>query len=346
MEQRPIVKQYALPGRVVAARQSDVRPQVDGIITRRLFEEGSEVVKGQQLFQIVDSRYEAVLKSALADLHGAQANLIAVKASVERSGELAKNNLVSRQAYDDKVASLGVAQAAIGIAQAKVDQARINLEYTKVSAPISGRISRSLVSEGALVTANQSRELATITALSPMYVDMQQSAGDPTVMNLHAKLAGNAAIPVHLMLGRGGDGNRYAHTGQLKFSEVTIDRSTGSFTLRAEFPNPDGYLFPGMFVRAMLDLGEEQVLLVPQRATTRTALGELQVWVVDDEGKAQHRTIQAESTYHDGWIVVSGLKAGEMVIIEGYQKVRNGQQVRTVAWQAKPAQKLAGAGGT
>ena len=345
LKKQGITHQHSLPGRVTAFRQSVVRPQVDGIITQRMFEEGAEVEKGQQLYQIDDTRYKAVLSGAVADLHSAQANLKAAQARAKRYRELVQKNAISRQDYDDAVAVLDQAQAAIGVAQAKVDLAKIDVDYTKVYAPISGRIGRSHVSEGALVTANQAQELATITVLNPVYVDMQQSAGDQAVMDIRTELGRNASVPVHLVLEREAGESRYAYTGQLKFFEVTMDQTTASTTLRAEIPNPEGHLLPGRFVRAVLELGEEQVLLVPQRATTRTAQGELKVWVVDSEHKARQRTIKADSAYQDSWIVSSGLEAGETLIIEGYQKIQEGQQVSTVAWEARPVTKLTSVGG-
>jgi membrane fusion protein (multidrug efflux system) len=344
LQPQRIVRRHSLPGRVVASRQSEVRPQVDGIVTRRLFEEGTEVEKGQQLYQIDDTRYKAELSSAIADLHSAQANLEAAQARAKRYGELVQKNAISRQDHDDAVASLGQAQAAVGVAQAKVDLAQIDVDYTKVYAPISGHISRSKVSEGALVTANQTLELATITALDPVYVDMQQSAGDQAVTDSRADLARENSVPVQLVLERGGVERTSAYSGRLKFSEVTMDETTGATTLRAEIPNPEGDLLPGMFVRAVLELGEEEALLVPQRATTRTAQGDLTVWVVDSENKARQRTIQVDSAYEDEWIVSGGLEAGDTLITVGYQKVQDGQLVSTVAWNAPQATELALAG--
>jgi membrane fusion protein (multidrug efflux system) len=341
LEEQSITLSHSLPGRITAYRQSDVRPQVDGIVTLRMFEEGAEVEKGQQLYQIDDTRYKAVLSSAVADLRSAQANLKAVRSRTNRYEELLKSNTISRQEYDDAVAALGQAQAAIGMAQAQVDLAKIDVDYTKVYAPISGRISRSFVSEGALVTANQAQVLATITALDPVYVDMQQSAGEQVLTEVHTQLPGDASVPVQLMLERRNGESRYTHTGYLKFSEVTMDQTTGATTLRAQIPNPEGYLLPGMFVGAVLDLGEVQGLLVPQRATTRTAQGELVVWVVDNERKARRRIIKADSAYQDRWVVSAGLKAGETIIIEGYQKVQDGQQVANADWTKLPTAELA-----
>lgn len=337
LEKQPITLQRSLPGRVAAFRQSVVRPQVDGIITQRMFEEGSEVQQGQQLYQIDDTRYKAVLSSAVADLKSAQANVKAVQARAKRYRELVKIHAISQQEYDDVVAGLDQARAAIGVAQAKVDLAQVDVDYTKVYAPIAGRISRSYVTEGALVTANQTQELATITILNPVYVDMQQSANEQDDLILSAELSRNNSIPVHLLLERRGGAQTYAHAGELKFSEVTMDETTGSITLRAIVPNPDGHLLPGMFVRAMLELGQEEVLLVPQRATTRTAQGDLTVWVVDNEQKARQRRIKVNAAHQDSWIVSSGLEPGEQLIVEGYQKVQDGQPVKTIVWEAKPA---------
>lgn len=333
LEPQSIEITHSLPGRIAAFRQSVVRPQVDGIITKRMFEEGSEVKKGQQLYQIDDTRYKAILNSAIADLHSAQANIKAVKARANRYANLVKVNAISRQDYDDAVAGLDQANASVIVAQAAIDLAKVDLNYTKVYAPISGRISRSIVTEGALVTANQTQELATITQLDPVYVDMQQSGVGQTVMDFAISSA-EQPIAVHLELERRTGSVTYEHAGELKFSEVTVDQSTGAITLRAVVPNPDGKLLPGMFVRAKLALGEEEALLVPQRATTRTAQGELKVWVVDSEGNARQRSIQTEAAYQDNWIVSSGLQVGDELIVEGYQKVTDGQAVKTVSWNS------------
>ncbi len=321
-----------LPGRVSPYRQSQVRPQVDGIITERLFEEGADVEKGQQLYQIDDARYKAALNSAKADLASAQANVKTVEAKTKRYKDLVKINAVSKQEYDDVKAQFDQANAAIAVAQAAVDVAQVNLDYTKVYAPISGRISRSFVTEGALVTANQAQYLATITQLDPVYVDMQQSGSE--AINLRTRMSGKETIPVHLILDEK-TGKDYPHNGTLKFSEVTVDETTGSIALRALIPNPDDLLLPGLFVRATLDLGEDQVLLVPQRASVRTPEGRLTVWIVDENGTAQPRAIQVEQAYKDSWIVTDGVKTGDTIIVEGYQKVAPGASVSTVAWQQK-----------
>ncbi|HCK32868.1 MAG: efflux transporter periplasmic adaptor subunit [Micavibrio sp.] len=333
-EQKITIKQ-TLPGRVSAFRQSQIRPQVDGIITERLFEEGAEVTKGQQLYQIDDARYTASLNSALADLKSAEANVKTVKAREKRYKDLVKVKAVSQQEYDDIKAELDQANASIAVAQAAVDLAQVNLDYTKVYAPIDGRISRSFVTEGALVTANQTEHLATITQLDPVYIDMQQSGS--AALKLRQKLMRKNTVPVSLILDEK-SGQRYANHGVLKFSEVTVDETTGSITLRAIVPNPDGLLLPGLFVRAELDMGEETALLVPQRATTRKADGTLSVWIVDAEDKAQQRAITTSDAYEDYWIVESGIEAGDKLIVEGYQKVAPDMAVAPEEWTKEQPQ--------
>lgn len=240
-----------------------------------------------------------------------------------------KIDAVSKQEYDDATAQLDQANAAVAVAEAAVDVAQVNLDYTKVYAPISGRISRSFVTEGTLVTANQEQYLATITQLDPIYVDMQQSGEEAMV--LRSRMLGKESIPVTLTLSSQTK-TLYPHEGTLKFSEVTLDETTGSIALRALLPNPDGLLLPGLFTRATLNLGEENVLLVPQRATIRGATGDISVWIIENN-KAQPRTIQVSHTHKDSWIVTDGLKAGDEIIIEGYQKVGPGTEVKTTPWQ-------------
>ncbi|MBL1146525.1 MAG: efflux RND transporter periplasmic adaptor subunit [Pseudomonadota bacterium] len=320
---------HELPGRISPYRQSQVRPQVDGIITERLFEEGADVAKGQQLYQIDDARYKAALNSAVADLQSAKANVKTIEARTARYKELVKINAVSQQEYDDVKAQLDQANAAIAVAQAAVDVAQVNLDYTKVYAPIAGRISRSFVTEGALVTANQVQNLATITQLDPVYIDMQQSGSE--AIHLRSRMMGKDGIPVTLTLDEA-TGKTYPLTGTLKFSEVTVDETTGAIALRAMIPNPDGVLLSGLFVRASLDLGEDDVLLVPQRAATRAPDGSLSVWVIDDNNQAQPRSIKVEQAYRDSWIVTGGLSANEAIVVEGYQKIGPGTVVVPEPW--------------
>lgn len=330
-----------LPGRVSPFRQSQVRPQVDGIITERLFDEGADVEKGQQLYQIDDARYKAALNSAIADLNSAKSSVKAVEAKAKRYEDLVGINAVSQQEYDDVKAEYDQAKAAIAVAQAAVDLAQVNLDYTKVYAPIAGRISRSFVTEGALVTANQSQNLATITQLDPVYIDMQQAGAE--AMQLRTRVMDKASVPVSVILNEK-TGEMYDHEGSLKFSEVTVDETTGSITLRALVDNPDDVLLPGLFVRTVMKLGEEEVLLVPQRATTRAADGSLSAWIVDADGKAQPRSIQVLRAFEDSWVVTSGLEAGDKVIVEGYQKVAAGAAVSETEWQKSKDEKSVSGG--
>ncbi|HIF26052.1 MAG TPA: efflux RND transporter periplasmic adaptor subunit [Micavibrio sp.] len=330
-----------LPGRVSPFRQSQVRPQVDGIITERLFDEGADVEKGQQLYQIDDARYKAALNSAIADLNSAKSSVKAVEAKAKRYEDLVGINAVSQQEYDDVKAEYDQAKAAIAVAQAAVDLAQVNLDYTKVYAPIAGRISRSFVTEGALVTANQSQNLATITQLDPVYIDMQQAGAE--AMQLRTRVMDKASVPVSVILNEK-TGEMYDHEGSLKFSEVTVDETTGSITLRALVDNPDDVLLPGLFVRTVMKLGEEEVLLVPQRATTRAADGNLSAWIVDADGKAQPRSIQVLRAFEDSWVVTSGLEAGDKVIVEGYQKVAAGAAVSETEWQKNKDEKSVSGG--
>lgn len=327
-----------LPGRITAFRQSQVRPQVDGIVVERLFDEGTTVEKGQQLYQIDDARYTAALNSALADLKSAEASMKSVESRAQRYERLVKIKAISQQEYDDVQAEYDQAKASVGVAQAAVDVAQVNLDYTKVYAPIAGVISRSFVTEGALVTANQSQQLATITQLDPIYVDMQQSGTE--AMKLRSRMAGMDSAPVEIMLNEAAK-TKYQHEGTLQFSEVTVDETTGSIALRARVPNPDHVLLPGLFVRAQVNLGEVEALLVPQRATSRMPDGTLKVWVVADGNTAQQKTIQVDQAYADQWIVTSGLNAGDKVIIEGYQKVRDGAPVAPSPWQENNTQEKA-----
>lgn len=330
LQRETITLKKELPGRITAYRQSQVRPQVDGIIMERLFEEGSNVEKGEQLYQIDDARYVAALNSAKADLKSAEANIKSVQSQEKRYEKLVKIDAISAQEYDDIKAELDQARAAIAVAKAAVDVAQVNLDYTKVYAPISGRISRSYVTEGTLATANQTQQLATITQLDPIYIDMQQAGEE--ALQFRSRMAGQESVPVKILYGDSED-KIYPHEGTLKFSEVTVDETTGSITLRAEIPNKDLVLLPGLFVRAQLNLGKRDVLLVPQRATTRSANGKLSLWVVDHENKAQKRDLEVEQAHGNQWIVRSGVKAGEKVIIEGYQKIGAGQTVTPISWE-------------
>ncbi|MBR9791550.1 MAG: efflux RND transporter periplasmic adaptor subunit [Gammaproteobacteria bacterium] len=327
---QPVENTVTLPGRVSPLRQSQVRPQVEGVITERLFEEGAFVEKGQQLYQIDDSRYAAQLASARADVKSAEANRKTLEARAERYKGLLDKNAVSQQEYDDAIAQAEQADAQISVAKAAVELAQVDLDFTKVYAPISGQISRSYMTVGSLVTSNQTQQLATITRLDPIYVDMQQSGKG--VLQLRRAMQESGTLPVTLVLDDM-TGESYEHTGELKFSEVTVDETTGAVALRAEFPNPDSLLMPGMFTKARVNISNTQEILVPQRAATRQPDTSLSVMVVNAENKVEARTITIAGSYGDQYIVTSGVAAGDKVIVAGYQKVKPGAQVNTKPWQ-------------
>lgn len=323
----------SLPGRVTPYRQSQVRPQVAGVITERLYEEGAVVEKGQQLYQIDDARYKAELASAKADKKSAEANVKTLRAKQQRYEGLLAKNSISEQEYDDVVAQTEQAEAQISVAQAAIDLAEVNLEYTKVYAPISGQISRSYITVGALVTANQSQELATITQLDPVFVDMQNSG--KAIVDLRRAMAGKRAMPVEVVLDASTNAV-YEQRGELKFSEVTVDETTGSVTLRAVVPNPDSILMPGLFVKANVIRAEEEGLLVPKRATMRQPDGSIVVYVVNADNQVEARTITASRSYQSNYLVKDGVQANERIIMAGYQKVQPGATVTVQQYQ--PAQ--------
>jgi membrane fusion protein (multidrug efflux system) len=301
---------------VTAYQIAEIRPQVSGIITERMFEEGSQVEEGQQLYQIDPAPYQARYNSAMADLKKAQANVKSVKAKEQRYQQLVKIEAVSQQEYDDLKAQLAQAEADIAIAQAAVETAKIDLNYTRVYAPISGRIGKSSVTKGALVTAQQETLLATVTQLDPIYVDMTQASAD--VLRLQQQAGSLDTIPVTLAT----DGVAYAQTGSLQFSEVTVDPTTDSVQLRALFPNPDGMLLPGLFVRAKLEMHHQGALLVPQNAAMRDPGGVLYVWTVGPQGTAQKTVVQAEQAVEGQWLISEGLKAGDVVLTQGMISLR------------------------
>ncbi len=316
LQAEPFAVTTDLPGRTRAYRIAEVRPQVNGIIQKRLFTEGSEVKAGQQLYQIDAAVYEATLKSA-------QASLASSKSLADRYAELVKDQAVSKQAYDE-------ARAASLQAEAELERARIDLRYTKVLAPISGRIGRSAVTEGALVSNGQAQELATIQQLDPIYVDVTQPARDLLALRRdladgRLQKAGENAAKVTLKLE---DGSDYGHEGKLEFSEVTVDPGTGSVTLRAVFPNPDKVLLPGMFVHAQLVAGlKSEAILVPQQGVTRNTKGEPTAMVVNAENKVELRPIKTERAVGNRWLVGEGLQPGDRVITEGLQFIQPGVEV-------------------
>ena len=328
-----------LPGRTAPQFVAEVRPQVNGIILKRVFTEGSDVKAGQILYQIDPATYQAAYASAKAVEARAVANLIPARLKEERYKELVKIKAVSQQDYDDAYAVLKQADADVAATKAAVETAQINLAYTKVTAPISGRIGRSTVTDGALVTASQPAALATIQQLNSIYVDVTQTMAD--LLKLKQNLAngvlrksGSTQAQVKLFLE---DGSQYPLTGTLKFSEVNVDQSTGSVTLRAIFPNPKQALLPGMFVRAILEEGvNENAILVPQRGVSRNPKGEAMVMTVGAGEKVEPRQIKVIRTVGDNWLVSEGLKAGDRIILEGIQRARPGTQVKTVPFGSAP----------
>ncbi|EZQ17896.1 antibiotic transporter [Halopseudomonas bauzanensis] len=309
-----------LPGRTSAYRVAEVRPQVTGILQERLFTEGSEVKQGQQLYQIDPRTYEAQLARAEANLKTAE-NL------AKRYERLLSTNAVSQQQYDDAMAGWQQARTAVEVA-------RIDVQYTKMLSPISGQVGRSAVTEGALVTNGQPQELATVTQLDPIHVDVSQPI--TSLLRLQSALesgrlqsSGENQARVRLQLD---DGSAYPLPGTLKFSEVTVDPSTGAVTLRAEFPNPDRKLLPGMFVRAQLQEGvQENAILVPQQAVFRDTRGVANAWVVKADNTVEQRELETLRTVGNAWLIGSGINDGERVITEGLQLVRNGIEVAPVA---------------
>ncbi len=328
-----------LVGRTSANLVAEVRPQVGGIIQKRFFTEGSDVKAGQVLYQIDPATYQAALDSANAALVRSEANLQAIRSKAGRLQELLADKAVSQQDYDDAAAALKQTEADIQYWKTTVATARINMKYTSITAPISGRIGRSNVTEGALVTAHQPVALAVIQQLDPMYVDVPQSTAE--LLRLRKRLAegelqrdGTLPNRVHLVLE---DASQYPLEGSLQFRDVTVDPTTGSVILRIVFPNPKGVLLPGMFVRAVVDEGvNPKALLVPQQAVSRDPKGNPVTLIVDAENKVQQRTLTLDRAIGDAWLVTAGLATGERVIVEGLQKVRPGAPVKAVPFETGP----------
>ncbi len=322
-----------LTGRTSANLVAEVRPQVTGIIKKRLFTEGADVAAGQPLFRIDAALYQAALANARAALARSEANLTALQLRADRMKELLADKAVSQQDYDNAVAALKQTQADIQFGKATVETARINLEYTTIKAPISGRIGRSSVTEGALVTANQPLALATVQQMDPIYVDVAQSTTD--ILRLRRqfqegqlnKVTRNQQ-KVKLLLD---DGTEYRWRGDLQFRDITVDPTTGSVILRIVFPNPKGTLLPGMFVRAILQEGVHQkAILVPQQAVARDPKGNPLAFIVDNKETVQQRALVLDRAIGDSWLVSSGLADGDKVIVEGIIKVKPGITVKTV----------------
>lgn len=321
-----------LPGRTTAYLTAEVRPQVNGIIKQRIFKEGSELAADTVLYQIDPATYRATYDSATAALQKAEAAVPSAQAKVERYQMLSRDKAVSQQDFDDANATLAQAKATVAAAKADLETARINLAYTEIKAPIGGRIGKSSISVGALVTANQADPLATIRQIDPIYVDLTQSSMS------HLKFRRDLAegrlstrgtfVPVRLVLE---DGSQYGHSGRLEFAEVKVDESTGTFTMRAEFPNPDRLLLPGMYVRAVLEEGiTSSSFLVPQRAVGRNTKGDATALVVGKDDTVEERVLTVRRQIGANWLVDGGIGAGDRIIVEGSMKTQAGGKVKPV----------------
>jgi multidrug efflux system membrane fusion protein len=321
----PLAVTTELPGRTDAFRVAEVRPQVSGIILRRNFTEGSDVKAGDSLYQIDPATYQAAYDNAKGELAKAQAAANIAHLTVKRYVPLVGTQYVSKQEYDQAVATAQQADASVVAAQAGVESARINLAYTKVTSPIEGRIGKSSVTEGALVTNGQATALATVQQLDPIYVDVTQPSSDFMRLKQSSLQKGDGSSTVELLME---NGQPYPLKGTLQFSDVTVDESTGSITLRAIFPNPEHMLLPGMFVRARIDEGvQPDAILVPQQGVTRTPRGDATVLVVNDKNQVESRTVVAPQAIGDRWLITEGLKNGDRVIVSGLQKARPGTTV-------------------
>ncbi len=336
---QPLTLTKELPGRVTASQVAQIRPQVNGIVQTRLFTEGAEVKKGQALYQIDPATFEAQIATSKAAITKAQANIANAKAKSDRYSDLLKIKAVSQQDFDEADANYKSAQADLLTAKAQLKTAQININYSKVSSPISGQIGKSTVTAGALVSANQATALATVTQLDPIYIDLTQSSSELTRLkkaiangDLDRDLTAQSKVELKME-----DGSVYPHKGTLKFSEVTVDPSTGSVTLRAEFPNPEKLLLPGMYVRAVIVEGvKTDAILVPQRGVSRNSKGEPTAMVVSKNNTVEARVLKTDRTVGSNWLVTSGLNDGDQVIVEGLQKIAPGASVNAV-----PAESIA-----
>lgn len=331
-----VVVTNELPGRVEATRVAQVRARVPGIVLKRLFREGGDVKAGEVLFRIDPGPYQAAHNSAQAALAKADANLAQANLKVQRYKPLVETTAISKQEYDEALTAQKQATADVASAKAAVETARLNLSYATVTAPISGRISRAQVTEGALVGQGEATQMATIRQIDPIYVNLTQSATEllklqRAMASGQLKRVGKEQAKVTLVTE---DGQPYPHAGKLLFSDLTVDESSGAVTLRAEFPNPERFLLPGMYVRAVLEqAASEQAILVPQQAVQRTPAG-ASVMLVGADEKVVAQPVKAETARGNAWVISEGLKAGDRVIVEGLQKIKPGAPVRPVPWKA------------
>lgn len=331
LKSEPLTLTTELPGRTVAYRRSEIRPQVGGIIAARLFKEGAQVQVGDPLYQVEPATYSAQEATARANMLKANANLKAIKVREQRFKGLLGDGAVSQQQYDDAEAALAQAQAEVAVAAAALETARINLSHARIDAPISGTIGKSSVTEGALVAAQQPAALAVIHQLDPIYVDLSQTSGrllDLRRQLLTGELSQKDSLAVHLILE---DGSRYEHAGELQFSEISVSESTGTVVMRALVPNPDLLLLPGMFVRAEIAEGvKAEALLAPQRGITHDREGRAVALVVNSEGMVERRLLVTGRAIGSDWLVTEGLASGDRLIVEGLQKIAPGVPVTAV----------------
>jgi len=329
LEAAPVTLTRELPGRTHPSLVAEVRPQVTGIVDRRLFTEGGQVEAGQPLYQLEDATYSADAASARAALARAEATLTSARLTAARTAELAKIDAVSRQDAENATAALRQAEADVGVARAALQRSNVTLGYARITSPITGRIGKSAVTRGALVTANQATPLATVQQLDPIYVDLTQSATELLALRkglAAGDLESTGEMPVTILLE---DGSTYAHEGRLAFSEVTVDPTTGSYSLRVVVDNPDHLLMPGMYVRAVVGSGvREDGILVPQQGIARDPKGNTTAMVVGQDGTVEVRPVKVSRTVGDRWLVESGLAAGDRVIVEGLQKIQPGMPVQ------------------
>lgn len=340
LKAEPVTLTRELPGRTSPFKVAEVRPQVNGIVKQQLFREGGLVDANQPLYQLDDATYRADVDSAKASLQRAEAALNVARLNAERTADLVKTGAVSKQDNDSAQATLQQARADVAAARAALQRVRIQLDYARISAPISGRIGKSAVTQGALVTANQASALATVQQLDPIYVDVTQSTAELLELRkaLDAGTVQSTDLPVTILLE---DGSEYEHRGKLEFAEASVDPSTGSVLLRVLVPNPDNLLLPGMYVRAVVGRGvRENAILVPQQGIARDPKGGTSAMVVTGEGTVAQRSVQVSRTIGDKWLVEGGLEAGDRVIVEGLQKIRPGAPVQ--AAEAQPAKTPAG----
>ena len=330
----PVINE--LPGRIAPTNSAEVRPRVAGLIVERVFEQGSLVQEGDVLYRIDPAPFRLQVESAQATLRRAEASLVQARQQADRQRELRERNVASAQQFDNAVAVLAQADADVASARAGLSAAQLDLQHTEVKAPISGRIGRALITEGALVSPTSDEVLATIRQLDPIYADFTQSANQ--LMQLRRALdsgmltaAGPGGAAVRLLFD---DGSAYPHSGRLLFSEASVDATTGQVTLRGEFPNPENILLPGMYVRVIIEQATRpDAIAVPQQAVQRDTTGRAQIYVVGDDGVIELRKVTAGGVAGDRWVIEEGLQPGEVVVVEGFQKIRPGVQVSPQPWQ-------------